>query len=274
MKHNAFKKFALMCLGLSSIVALGCGGNGASNNDQGVAVTFLGFFQSADTTNGVSGAYIRLAAPGTEPSSTAYFDQAGGLIAYAGVRNNLIGQSFRVDRLLYTFTVPGASSQPPSTNYPVSMVAGPGSSGDTTFDPNNPAGGTDDGIRRPGTTSLPPGFTAQNPVVAQVPLVPFQIMEWLNFNRGSLPEPPFLMEVSVRAAGLTSSGDRLETNTETLGVTVLPENFVAPTDGTASSDTGTNGAFTGSLSDTNGDGSSSSTDGSDYSTPGEGGASL
>ena len=36
----------VIALGLSSLM-LGCGGNGASNNDQGISVSFLGLFQTA-----------------------------------------------------------------------------------------------------------------------------------------------------------------------------------------------------------------------------------
>ena len=285
MKHTLLKRLTAGSLALSLLAAVGCGGNGASNNDQGVSVTFLGFFSTPDGATGVSGAYLRLASAAPEPgqsSGSVGVDPAGGLIAYAGLRNNLIGQYFRADRVLYDFHIPGATTQPPSTNAPMTGIVGPGSNAGSGTDGSNNdngnvnsggSGGTfqpdNDSIRRPGGTSLPPGFSAGNPLYSVVPIVPFSIVEWVNFNRSSLPEPPFLMEVRTRITGLTSSGDRLETNTETLGVTVLPETFVAPTDGTASETPSSDGSATGSLS-----GDQESNDASGLESGSDSGASL
>jgi hypothetical protein len=41
------------------------------------------------------------------------------------------------------------------------------------------------------------------------------------------------MEVTIRVSGLTSSGDRLDTNDGTFDFEILPETFVVPTDGLA-----------------------------------------
>jgi hypothetical protein len=41
------------------------------------------------------------------------------------------------------------------------------------------------------------------------------------------------MEVTIRVSGLTSSGDRLDTNDGTFDFEILPETFIVPTDGMA-----------------------------------------
>jgi hypothetical protein len=54
----------------------------------------------------------------------------------------------------------------------------------------------------------------------------------MNFNRDQLPEPPFQMTVTGRITGMTSAGDRFETQSEDLLVSVIPETLVIPTEGT------------------------------------------
>jgi hypothetical protein len=64
--------------------------------------------------------------------------------------------------------------------------------------------------------------------------VPPSIREWINFNRDLLPEAPFKMEVIIRVSGISSSGNRYETNDGVFDFDVLPENSIDPTvsDGT------------------------------------------
>lgn len=267
-----------------------CGGNGAANNDQGVSVTFLGLFNSNRLTinNGVgggggggnqtpgnqgcgqlpvgfSGGYIRLGEAEPEPGGSASStnlsgtDPAGGFVSVVGVQNNLYGQAFRAERLLIDFYIPGASIQPPSTNVPVFLIAGPaesaaqvsnngggGAAGGAAGGAGNGNGGANPGLRRPLFTSLPPSFSNLcNRALAQVTVIPPAIREWLNFNRDVLPEPPFKMEVTLRLNGLSSSGNRYDTNDGTFDFDILPESFIEPTtgDGTetpiATPDTGT-----------------------------------
>lgn len=104
-----------------SLVALACGGNGASNNDQGVSVTFLGLFNSTSlsTNTGTGGGgtagqqgcgrlpavflggSIQLGTAAPEPGTTVTsdsssgIDDAGSFISVVGVQNNLYGQVFR-----------------------------------------------------------------------------------------------------------------------------------------------------------------------------------
>ncbi len=245
-----------------------CGGNGAANNDQGMSVTLLGLFSSNRLSNntssgssggavggnqtpgnqgcgqlptGVSGGYIRLGEAAPEPGGMASTtnpsgtDPAGGFVSVVGLQNNLYGQAFRAERLLVDFYIPGASAQPPSTSVPVSLIAGPAESASQV---NNGQGGAaggagnGPGLRRPLFTSLPPSFSNLcNRALAQVTIIPSAIREWLNFNRGLLPEAPFKMEVTIRLNGVSSSGNRYDTNDTTLDFDILPETYVEPTTG-------------------------------------------
>lgn len=248
---------SLLCLSAS------CGGNGAANNDQGMSVTFLGLFSSNRLTGSTggsgssgggqttgasgcgqlpatsSGGSIRLGEaqpePGVDPSTPVSngVDASGGFVSVVGVQNNLYGQAFRAERLLIDYYIPGASVQPPSTNVPMFIIAGPaesslqgGGSGTTGGTTQNP------GLRRPLFTSLPPSFSnVCNRALAQVTVVPPAIREWLNFNRDALPEAPFKMEVTLRINGISSSGNRYDTNDGTFDFDILPETFIAPTAG-------------------------------------------
>jgi hypothetical protein len=249
-----------------SLVALACGGNGASNNDQGVSVTFLGLFNSTSLSinnnagagaGGITpgqqgcgqlpavflGGSIQLGTAAPEPSTTVSdasssgVDEAGSFISVVGVQNNLYGQVFRADRVFLDYYIPGATAQPPSTNVPVALLAGPAEAAAQTNigganGNNNTNPGQNPGLRKPGFTSLPPSmYNICNRALAQITVIPAAIREWLNFNRDSLPEAPFAMEVTIRVTGLSSSGDRIDTNDGTFPFQVLPETYVVPTDG-------------------------------------------
>lgn len=269
---------ALLGVAVISAVSLACGGNGASNNDQGMSVTFLGLFKSATlgTNNQIGGqittgqqgcgrlpdvflgGYIQLSQAAPEPSGEtdqpitngnsssgtssvgSGVDPAGGFVSIVGIQNNLYGQLFRGDRVFLDYYVPGATVQPPSTNVPIAILAGPaeaasGAAGSNTSGTTGATGsgtttGTD--LRKPIATSLPPALqNICNRALTQVTIIPPAIREWLNFNRDSLPEAPYKLEVTIRVSGLTSSGDRLETNDGTFEFDILPETFVEPTDG-------------------------------------------
>jgi hypothetical protein len=256
-KRHVYQFMAV--LGASLVVA-SCGGNGASNNDQGMSVTFLGLFNSNRLTTttiggggggvgitpgqlgcgqlpaGIVGAYIQLGEIGPEPGGTltstnlSGTDPAGAFVAVVGIQNNLYGQAFRAERLLLDFYIPGASEQPPSTNVPVSLIAGPAESAQNSVGGQNNQNNqnqSNPGLRRPIFTSLPPSFSNLcNRALTQATIVPASIREWLNFNRDLLPPAPFKMEVVMRVSGLSSSGDRIETNEVVLDVDVLPETYV------------------------------------------------
>ena len=239
-------------------LAISCGGNGAANNYQGMSVTLLGLFNSSRFTinnntggggqqtlgtlgcgqlpAGFAGGYLQLGEIGPEPGGTVLetggsgTDPAGGFLSVIGIQNNLYGQAYRGERLLLEYYVPGASVQPPSTTVPIYLVAGPaesasqvntgGGSGATTIDP---------GLRKPLFTSLPPSFSNLcNRTLQQVTIIPPAIREWLNFNRDLLPDAPYKLELTLQVSGLTSSGNRVETNPVTLDFDILPETYVSP----------------------------------------------
>jgi len=239
---------------IPSVIMLGCGGNGASNNDQGISVSFLGLFQTATASNAggnaqnnltgcgqlpqpFSGGFISLGQTFLDPTATPQpgfgglsIDPSGAVYAIVGIQNNMYGQIFRADRVLLQYYVPGASVQPPSTNVAVNMLAGPAESGlggigfgggveeETAADP-----------RRPIVTSLPPTFSQVcNRAFAQVPIIPAPVREWLNFNSNQLPEAPFDLEVVVQLTGLSSGGNRYDTNEALFTLSIIPEIPIIP----------------------------------------------
>lgn len=250
---------------VATLVALGCGGNGASNNDQGVSVTFLGLFSAlpatstttstTQTTNGtggcaqlpqgVSGGYIYLSGVGSATPGTPLpgfspiaVDPAGNVSMIVGMQNNLYGQFFRADRVLLQYYIPGSTLQPPSTNVAVNFLAGPAQAGQT----NTTAGNSSTtntttpsrGLRDPIVTSLPPAMSQVcNRSFAQVPIITAPIREWLNFNKMQLPEAPYDLEVVVQLSGLSSSGNRYDTNSGAYTFTVVPAPDIYPVDGSA-----------------------------------------
>lgn len=277
MKNHTVRRLLALGVVSASVWFMGCGGNGASNNDQGVSVTFLGFFPTTTTgctgpQTGLARATMRLGEYAPEPAGetgvvgasgstgTTGPDASSSYIASVGVQNNLYGQFFRGDRVLLEYYIPGASIQPPPTNVAVNMLAGPPATS-TTGSTTTTGGGL--GTRQPVITALPPSFSSGcNKGYSAVAIVPAAVREWLNFNRGSLPEPPYSMEVYATVTGLSSSGDRIDTNTQGIEVDVLPEVFISGAD--ESSSTSVTGEVEGSsvtqaATDGSSDGASSGT---------------
>ena len=123
------------------------------------------------------------------------------------------------------------------------MILGPGT--------DNPA------IR----SSLPPSYRGiPNSKSVAVPVIPAAIRSWISFNRASLPEPPFQMEVRGYVVGQTTSGDQYQTQQEVTYAEIIQETDVAPTAGDESASSSTTGDLT--------DGSTSSED--DTSTGNDG----
>lgn len=252
------------------LTVVGCGGNGASNNDQGVSVTLLGLFQAAPSQANsggnqgnvgnltgcgqlpqpLAGSYISLgqampqatATPNTTQSTSGlWIDPAGSVYAVVGLQNNLYGQVFRADRILLEYYIPGSSVQPPSTNVALNMLAGPAEAG-TQGGAGGAVATPVTSIRRPIVTSLPPSFNQIcNRAFAQVPIIPAPIREWLVFNSNQLPEAPFDLEVVVTLTGLSSGGNRYDTNQGLFSISVVPEIPVVPAVPTVSTSSESNG---------------------------------
>lgn len=187
---------------------IGCGG--ASSNDQGVSFTFLGWFSevpsSGSSTTGLLGKIVPING-GTTDETGDLTGGTGAVFAVAGVQNNLDGQFIRTDRMLFSFEIEGAEAQPPSTVQPFSGIVGPGSNSGSSSSSSSSADAASSA-----RSSLPPNFTNANTLYGNVPVVPLEVMQWINFNRSSLPELPFTMVVTASISGITSGGDRLDTN--------------------------------------------------------------
>lgn len=242
------------------LAIIGCGGNGASSNDQGVSVTLLGLFQTSTSTatggttgttgNNLTGCgqlpqplsvgFISLGQTMPQPTATPSgssggsstsglsTDPSGSVYAVVGLQNNLYGQVFRADRVLLEYYIPGASVQPPSTNVALNMLAGPAEAG-TQGGVAGAVGAVTGGIRRPIVTSLPPTFNQIcNRAFTQVPIIPAPIREWLVFNSNQLPEAPFDLEIIITVTGLSSGGNRYDTNQGLFTISVVPEIPVIP----------------------------------------------
>ncbi len=182
-------------------LAVGCGGG--SNNDQGTGLNFLGW-NNADPATGVcketftDGLII--------PMTTA--TDGGGVVNFtcATARNNLCTQGIRVDRVYMNFHVPGSTVEIPDTTNVMSTYLAPQTCSDSTI-----------------TSSLPPGMRQQGSKGVIVDVVPHQIREFISTNRNRLPEAPFNLDACATLSGVTSSGDRIESNELCLHVIVSPD---------------------------------------------------
>jgi hypothetical protein len=182
------------------LAAIGCGS--ASNNDQGVSFTMLGYSVAGTAGAGTGGTTAACSTSpnlsgGTFPISTDT-ETAGStneVLVGVVVQNNLTTQFIRTQSIALEYIIPGAEIQPPSTAVPYGGVVAQ-------------AGGLQCGV---------------------VALVPPQILSWLNLNRGSLPELPFMLIVRGQVTGTTVAGDVLTSNPVDIGFTVVADNVIPPT---------------------------------------------
>lgn len=209
---RAFLRIISVTTALIALVVLpGCGSGG--RNDQGVSFTLFGFFEAGSSgacDQGLSGAVVPLSA-GDSPEALGSIQEVE---VQLGLQNNLLGQTIRVDRAFMDYRIAGASVAVPSSSFGVGGVLSPIDGNGSTL-PESLVG----------STNVP------NFICSDVPIVPAQVVEFINFNRASLPEPPYQMNVRVRVTGETSSGSRLETNNLDFTVDVTPDNIIAPTPG-------------------------------------------
>lgn len=236
LQYKSLGLLAAMTLTLAGTMSLvGCGS--ATSNDQGVSFTLLGFFTEAPDAaadcktlpTGVLGLYMPLNDPSSEVSPAA-----GDQLVYLGMQNNLSQQFIRTDRVFIEYYVPGASTQPPSTSLPFSAMINPSVSSST----DGTSGGTT--AAKAFESSLPPSFGGGScsRSYGGFTVVPEDVRSWMNFNRGELPEPPFVMTAIVSLTGITSAGDRLTSNEASIDIHVTPDVVIPAegTDGSASAD--------------------------------------
>lgn len=191
----------------------GCGS--ASSNDQGTSFSLLGFFSEAGSGESAElPAFDEISFPISEIDSEGV-GRVGAETSVLGVENFLGCQGMRVDRVYLDYFVPGATSQPPSTIQAVSMIMGP-SAGETSSC----------------SSSLPAGFAnISSRAYGTVAVVPAAVREWIVLNRASLPEAPFNLIISAYVAGVTTAGDRYESNSVEISAEVTPDLIITPTQG-------------------------------------------
>lgn len=210
---------------LASLVIAGALGScgSATNNDQGASFTLLGYFAEigdgdADTLpQALTGLSILLSdTPSDEQAPNSDNFGGGSVIAVVGLQNNLTAQFVRTDQVFFEYNVPGAAAQPPSTNYPLSFVLGAADAAS-----GNPPG-----------SSLPGGFEGiSNRGFAEVTVLPAEIRAWMSLNRDLLPDTPFVMSVRTVVTGVSSAGDRFDSNAAELLIQVNSDTIISPTTG-------------------------------------------
>lgn len=221
LKRTMIALVGILLTGSIGVMVSGCG---SSNNDQGISFSLIGFFSAApepgsdELPAGSAGQTITLSSADADeqvvgsPSRSAVF-------IFIGIRNNLSNQFINADRAFMEYYIAGAAAQPPSSSVALNGILGPpvfeGSTteGDSPFD-----------------STLPPSFADPNgpapTSITEIPIVPPAVLTWINLNRGSLPEPPFIMNVFVEASGVTSAGDVLRTNTDVYNILFEPDNII------------------------------------------------
>lgn len=258
--RKTFTKVITSALAATAFIvgALGCGS--ASNNDQGVSFSAIGFAAQDDDGActldiGTTGVIVPITF-GTVAEDFAI----SGIISCILLQNNMSSQSVRVERLYLSYHIPGASEQPPDTSIPLSVVLSPlnqeapldgggsggGDESETASADSSASGSQDEASTDPDssiggstakTSSLPSGFQGfGNRVSAPFFSVPPEIRQWLAFNRTALPETPFVMEITVYAQGMTSGGDRMNTNPLSLFADVIEDRIIPPDEGSADSE--------------------------------------
>lgn len=194
---------------VSAVCAFVLSACGSSSNDQGVSFTNLGFFDTEGEGGcGTGGSPLTSVNVPISSVDEAASGGGGEVRAIVSLQNNLQGQTVRPDRVFFTYEVSEGSDQPPGTAVAVSGLLGPGSDGGT---------------------SLPPGVGGSNCVSFDLPIVTSDVMTFINLNRQSFPELPFTMEVRAVATGVTSAGDRIESNAQSIFIQFTPDLVIPPT---------------------------------------------
>ena len=207
-------------------------GCGSANNDQGMSFTLVGYnavttANKCDPTTFVTGIEM----PINGGSATETTTNPSAVYLCMTLQNNMSSVGIRIDHVFHQFYIEGASIQPPDSSAPLSIVLGPSAVEATTT--------ASSGISQPPASSLPPGFNVANSATVGFIAIPAEVRSWIALNKNSLPETPFTMSVSHTVTGVTTSGDRLDTNTAALFVVVTPDIIIPPSEGSGSdSDSG------------------------------------
>lgn len=201
-------------IGVTLLIGLGILGCGDNDNDQGISFRAVGIFQGeqqedqcqvpvADSAIADPGISIPLNSPfvdGGYPDSSSLLSFCRGFLQ---LENNLFGQAVVVDRLDFEYEIPGARIAIPANSMPTGLRINPADA-DPELNPSP--------------------FGQVNTVFAQLDgqLVPSSLVLFLRQNQPSLPAPPYVMIIHLRARGRTDSGDSLESNEVRYTVEWLP----------------------------------------------------
>ncbi len=193
----------IMLISVVAMAMLGCGT--ATNNDQGVSFTMLGYSVAASAAT-TPGSGSSAAACSTSPNLSSGVFAIGSQTETSGttpqvlagviVRNNLTTQFVRTISANIDYIIPGSQIQPPSTTVPYGGVVAQ-------------AGGLQCGV---------------------VAVIPPQVLSWISLNRESLPETPFLVIARTQITGTTQAGDVLTSNPVDIGYTAVTDNPITPSD--------------------------------------------
>jgi hypothetical protein len=192
------------CLALA-----GCGGGSGSNNDQGVAVRFLGVFQEtqeqvapaadrlpdAENAVGDTGRVISLGSVLTIPTDQNLDGDLDG--GFLGIENDL-DFSVNVQRVDIEIFIPGAKLANPVVTDTTSLA-----------------------ITLPAATVDDQGVRAGSKTFAQTIFVPPDVIAFLNQNQTLLPAFPFTMNIAMTITAIGDTGDTFKTNTVTYTVQVI-----------------------------------------------------
>ena len=217
-------KMGFVAAGLTfGVIACGGGVGGGSNNDQGLAVNLVGFFETGATSctdgNRVTSVGVPFSTLGDDTGGDPGF---GSVNVGVGVQNQLGGQAFDVQTTFIEYQVPGASVNPPSTTVSTNALLGPGA----------------EDVQ----SSLPVDFTSlPNCVVITTPVLPPAVRTWISLNRQNLPEAPFEMLAFITSRGQATGGDVLDTNTRVLSMLITPDVQIPPTGPAGAPDDGIGG---------------------------------
>ena len=205
---------AIIGVAVFSLALLGCGG---ASKDQGISVLATGLFETAgdSSSDEFPPGVVGVIAP-QAPSAEA-FGAVARTSAFMGFQNNLNGQFVNLRRAYFEYFVPGSDLAPPSSSQAISGVMGPGSLPD--------GGGEEEGAVL-GSSAPDAITTLASRAYAEVLFWPQQVRAWFNFNRDSLPEPPFNVTVRIHADAISSAGDLFVTNPIDVILIITPEVIV------------------------------------------------
>ena len=185
-KHLVFGLVGLLLL-VSGLV--GCGSSQSNNGNATDSLIATQFFADVEGSIGLTRDVVSL--------GEAF------KVAYLGLQNINTLQGVRVDRLEISYDVVGGGSIP-STVEAANFFLGAAAEEPIAF----------------GAESTLPNGIAQ---LESEAIIGFYVIdpEYLAFNTGSLPQTPYTIIANVRASGVTTSGDRQESNVLSLPIEVL-----------------------------------------------------